>query len=146
MKDEIKFQFEKYFERIAIKSHRTIHGYYKVKSSSDLKSVENLSILRIEQVIAKSILDFESKFLKDDIIIRSDAKVLLIINFTDMVYYPLTMGSKKDPGKMKREIYEEVQQILEQASKEHKEISSHNILEVGLKLWNSLKVMSNESW
>ena len=146
MKSKIIDQFEKYFERIATRSRGNSLNYYRVESSQKLHFVNEIEKLRIEQVIAKAIIDFEAESSINMSLIRADAKVLLVINFSDMVYYPLTRSGYEKESLLKREIYSEVQVILKEALKDNVEISSHKILEVGLKLWARLKTLGNDSW
>ncbi len=147
MKDEINKVYREYFERISVRgNNRSRIGFIKIETSDELKKIEDIFSLRIEQVIAKSILDFEDKNPSIKGKLRDDAKVLLVINFTDMVYYPLTISREFDRRDLKVEIYHEIQMILTEANKENVEISSHKILETGLKLWKRLKTLGNDSW
>lgn len=146
MKSNIIDQFEQFFERMAIRSRGNYFNHYHFESSKQLIDFNEIGKLRIEQVIAKAIIDFEHEKPRISNLIRADAKVLLVINFSDMVYYPLIKSGFEDRVPLKQEIYTEVQLILNEAIKENVEISSHKILEVGLKLWDRLKTLGNDSW
>jgi hypothetical protein len=146
MKSNIKDQFQAYYERISI--GRGNHGgrYYRFNSLDELKSIQDLNILTIEQVIAKSILDLESQNPEFESKMRPDAKVLLIKNYSEMVYYPLSRSGEADRPTLKKDIYEEVQIIVKESAVGVQEISAHKILETGLKHWNLSKLMNQESW
>jgi len=144
MKKIISNQFEQYFERLSKRPYPILKDYHRIKSSSDLKYLKDLSNLGINQVIAKAIVDFESE--NQSFSIRADAKVLLLINYSNMIYYPLSQAGIFERNNLKDEIYHEVKRILSDASKGEDEISSHKILLSGLKLWNSLKTLGNDSW
>jgi hypothetical protein len=146
MKSIINVQFEQYFERIATVGSRNGWPYMNRLTLDELSQYKDFYNLRVEQVIAKAIIDIELENLEMKGIIRADAKVLLIINFSEMVYYPLTKSGEWNRYDLKKIIYQEVTFILLESIKQKEEVSSHKILEVGLKLWDRLKTTGKDSW
>lgn len=135
MESQLEHEFQESYDAILNTSRRI--GYI-----TGFESQLDISSLSIEEVIAKSIADFEQEYYAK---LRADAKLLLMINFVNMVYNPLTKTETRAASFVKREVYNEITSILKQANNLPGEISSHKILEAGLDMWSRLSLMSG-SW
>ncbi len=149
MENQYEFEFDKYFNHyfnyLIRRGNVSQSGRMQYIQRLDLTQT-NLGKLTIEQVIAKAISKFETEELRERAIIRSDAKLFLVINYKAMVYLPLRDSPKFSELELKKEIFSEVQKILKAAQEISTEISAHQVLIAGSKIWDSLKTLSRGSW
>lgn len=147
MENKPEFEFDRYFDRyfnlIINRSGENNRIQYIQKINLAQSDLENLSI---ENVIAKAINKFEVEELTEKAIVRSDAKLFLMINYRAMVYYPLKNSSKFSEIELKRKVFSEVQQILRVANRYSSEITGHKVLQAGIEIWNSLGTLNGDSW
>lgn len=99
--------------------------------------------------ILKAIIDFEYEIRESGVNVRDDAKCLLLLNFDQMVFRPLELKYGRE--KLIEDIYTDVQSILREAyetvkREEKEEISSHQVLKAGVKVWEKLKTFLQDSW
>lgn len=148
MESQHEFEFDKYFNRYF--NFLTKRGSNEINQTQYIQKFDlaqsDLNTLTIEQVIAKAINKFEVEELLERAIVRSDAKLFLMINYRAMVYYPLKDSPKFSELQLKKDIFSEVQQILKTAQNTSMEISAHQILIAGNEIWDSLKTLSRGSW
>lgn len=149
MENQNEFEFDEYYNRYFnfLTNRRSYNqsGGLKYIQKFDLTQ-SSLDKLTIEQVIAKAINKFEVDELPARTLVRSDAKLFLMINYRTMVYFPLKDSTKFSELELKKEIFSEVQKILKTAQEISTEISAHQVLIAGNKIWDSLKTLSNGSW
>lgn len=124
-------KFESYFNRRYNLSSRTIVTTYQSA-----------------RTVRKAIDDFESS---NNLKIRSDGKLFLLLNFEFMVYRPLREDVKLRP-RLDIRIRKDITTILKRAgdniSKKPNNdgISAHEIASAGLQVWESLSTLSKDSW
>lgn len=143
-----EFDFDAFFNRYTnnlLNKNRERNAEFRFVQRKDYAQA-NIEELTIEQVIAKAISKFETENLDKRVIVRSDAKLFLIINYSSMVYYPLLDAKDPDKNDLKRQIFKEVQKILNVAQDMAKEITAHKILQAGNEIWDSLKTLGKSSW
>lgn len=148
MENQNEFEFDKQFNRyFNFLLERGSRQYGRIQYIQKFELAQtDLDKLTVEQVIAKAINKFEVEELPERSIVRSDAKLFLMINYRTMVYLPLKESRKFSELELKKEIFDEVQKILKAAQKKSIEISAHQVLIAGSEIWDSLKTLSKGSW
>ncbi|WP_318641854.1 hypothetical protein [Flavobacterium ardleyense] len=147
MEKQPEFEFDRYFNDYfnVILNRNAEDNRTQYIQTIDLAQSE-LENLSIEYVIAKAINKFEVEEMTENSVVRSDAKLFLLINYRTMVYFPLRNSSKFTERGLKRKIFSEVQQILREANQYSTEITAHKVLQAGSEIWNSLGTLSGDSW
>jgi len=88
---EFDGHFNRYFNFLINRNGESNRIQYIQKNNLAQSDLEKLSI---ENVIAKAINKFEVDELPEKTVVRSDAKVFLMINYRTMVYFPLRNSPK----------------------------------------------------
>lgn len=142
------FKFDSYFNRYLdnlLHRNREPNAEFRFVQRANLAQ-SKIDDLTIEQVIVKAINKFEAEKLESGEIVRTDAKLFLVMNYSSMVYYPLSGIGNFNKNELKHQIFSEVGKILNEAHEMSSEITAHKILQAGNQIWDSLRTLSKGSW
>jgi hypothetical protein len=153
----MKNKIDIYYKRAYAEVVKDYYGKNLNLESEELtfRTKETLPV-KIVEIINRAVLDFEneSERLNYQVTLRSDALYFILINFDMMVYRPLKIVIEEPM--LIQHIYEDIGTILRaslfdkikrdnSASKEI-EISGHDVVNAGVKNWQKLKTLYNDSW
>jgi len=109
----------------------------------------NAAVDTLPDEISKSIDTVAEKVSKDlNKELRPDAKLLLLVNFSDLVVAPLVSAGTASLEKIRSAVEQDIALLIKDAAqrKDKKEISGHDIIDALAKRWATLAISVFDLW